>query len=155
MDVRELDLGHLALFVGYAFADAVQAALASRHGDLRFSHGFVFQHLVEGERTIGELAARQGVTQQAISKVVAELEGMGYVERIADADDARKTRVRLSRRGHAAVAAARRARAQVERRVRARLGDTAVDETRARLAEALELLGGAQAVRGRRVKLPR
>src|SRR5204863_3802125 len=92
-----LDLGYLAQFVGAAFASAVQERLAAEGFDgLRFSHGYLVQHLVEGERTIGELAERLEVTQQAVSKTVAELEGLGYLERLADAADARVRRVRLT-----------------------------------------------------------
>jgi DNA-binding MarR family transcriptional regulator len=155
LEPTDLDLGHLALFVGLAVNDAVLAALAKAgHAALRTSHGFVFQHLVDGERRIGELAERQGVTQQAISKAIAELEGLGYVERTTDATDARLRLVRLSKRGHDAVAASRRARATVEKKLVASLGAAAVAETRAHLARALDLLGGSEAVRGRRVRAP-
>jgi DNA-binding MarR family transcriptional regulator len=37
--------------------------------------------LVEGPKSIGALAEPMGVTQQAVWKTVAELEGLGYVER--------------------------------------------------------------------------
>jgi len=156
VDPRALDLGHLALFVGHAVSDAVQAAVAaSGHGDLRFSHGFLFQHLVDGERTVGDLATRLGVTQQAVSKVVAELEALGYLERADGAGDRRRRPVRLSARGRAAIARARKARLAVERRLEARCGARAVASARAVLADALEALGGADAVRGRRVTAPR
>jgi DNA-binding MarR family transcriptional regulator len=156
VEPAELDLGHLALFVGYAFADAVQRALVEQgFAGLRFSHGFVFQHLIETERSIGELARRMQVTQQAASKAVAELERLRYVERGVDAEDARARRVRLSARGRAAVEAARRARTVVERKLASKLGARALSVCRADLALALEELGGAQAVRGRRLVPPR
>lgn len=156
VDERGLDLGYLALFVGYAFNHEVQTRL-EEHGfkGLRQSHGFVFQHLVDGPRTIGELAERLEVTQQAASKAVAELEGLGYVERSADEADARVRRVRLSARGQEAVAFSRRARAALERRIEERHGARALAETRARLADVLETLGGVPAVRARRVRMPR
>lgn len=155
LDPGALDVGHLALFVGYAFAEAVQAALRERGFDgLRFSHGFVFQHLIEAERTIGELGRRLEVTQQAASKVVTELERLGYVERVADAGDARTRRVRLSARGRGAVEAARRCRASIERRLAAQVGARELTACRAALAGALAVLGGAEAVRRRRVRPP-
>lgn len=156
VDVAGLDLGHLALFVGLAFAEEAQRALAS-HGleGLRFSHGFVFQHLIDGERTVTELAARMEVTQQAASKVVAELLELGVVERVADEADARVRRIRLTRRGRAAVARTRDARAALMRKLEARHGKPAIDEARALLGAVLDDLGGAPAVRARRVLLPR
>src|SRR4051794_15821912 len=97
VDPENLDLGHLALFVGYGVSEHVQRALdKAGFGDVRFSHGFVFQHLLDGERTIGELADLMQVTQQAASKVVAELEGKALVERVDDTADARIRKVRMS-----------------------------------------------------------
>jgi DNA-binding MarR family transcriptional regulator len=151
-----LDLGHLGLFVGYAMADAVQAALeAGGHRGVRFSHGFVIQHLVDGPRPIGDLARRMGVTQQAASKVVAELEGLGYLARKPDGDDGRVTRVTLSARGKALVAASRRIRERLVERLDARCGARAIAAARRVLAAALDELGGADAVRARRVRAPR
>lgn len=156
VDPRALDLGHLALFVGLAFAEQAQAELAAAgFTGLRFSHGFVVQHLIGAERTIGELAARLQVTQQAASKTVAELEGLGYVERVADEADARVRRVRLTRQGQAAVTRSRRSRAALQRRLVARHGESALAACQAVLAGVLETLGGAEAVRGRRVLAPR
>ncbi len=156
LDLSSLDLGHLALFVGYGYADAVKREL-EREGfeGLTFSHGFVFQHLLERERTIGELSARLGVTQQAASKVIAELLRLGYVERERDPKDARIHKVRLSERGRRSVQTSRRARARLERRLAKLAGESAFDAARALLAKLLEELGGAAAVRGRRVRAPR
>lgn len=155
-DPSALDLGHLALFTGYAFADRVMTDLAAQgFGDLRFAHGFVVQHLIEAERTIGELAERMAITQQGASKAVAELEGLGYLERSSDPGDARVRRIRLSARGRAAVAATRRLRAQLERRLSSKVGQEGFAAARAVLARLLDELGGAEAVRRRRVQPPR
>jgi DNA-binding MarR family transcriptional regulator len=151
-----LDLGYLSLFVGYAYVEKVQAELAKAGFDtLRFSHGFVIQHLIDAERTIGELATRMDVTQQAASKVVLELEQMGYLERVTAPDDARVRYVRLSRRGTDAVAAARRVRARLEQKLIAKHGQNAVARCRGVLADVLESLGGVPRVRARRVASPR
>jgi DNA-binding MarR family transcriptional regulator len=150
-----LDLGHLSLFVGLAFAGEVQDRLAAQgYGDVRFAHGFLIQHLVGADRTIGELATRLEVTQQAASKSVAELVTLRYVERVPDPDDARINRVRLSARGLEMLDASRKIRASVEKRLLAKHGDRKLDAVRAQLAEVLETLGGADAVRARKVRLP-
>jgi len=151
----DLDLGTLALFLGYAASAEVQRALSQAgFSDVRFSHGFVFQHLLEGDKTVGELAERMQVTQQAASKIVAELEGRGLVKRDADATDARIRRVKLARRGLEAVDAARKARAATERRFEAKLGVARLASARRALADGLELLGGLEAIRKRRVIAP-
>jgi DNA-binding MarR family transcriptional regulator len=53
------------------------------------------------------LARRAGITKQAISQLVHELEVRGYVEQIADPTDTRAKIVRLSERGVASRAACR------------------------------------------------
>src|SRR5690349_6751181 len=75
------------------------AALRVEHPEVRYSHGFLFQQLVEGPRPVGEVASNLGVTSQAVSKMVRELEALGYVTRVPDPDDARVRRVGLTSRG--------------------------------------------------------
>src|SRR5919199_6974036 len=82
--------------------------------DLRTSHGFVIQHVVEGPRTAGEMARRLGISQQGASKAVGELVRLGYLERTPAPDDARVRLVGLSDRGRDAVRTTRRIRAEVE-----------------------------------------
>jgi DNA-binding MarR family transcriptional regulator len=53
----------------------------------------IYQH---GERTIGQLASGLGISYGWASRVVEELEGVGYVIRERDTDDRRVVRVRLS-----------------------------------------------------------
>ncbi|QRK13847.1 winged helix DNA-binding protein [Archangium violaceum] len=155
MEPGSLDLGHLALFVGMRVNDVVLEEIhAAGFTGLRYAHGFVFQHLLGGSRSISELAALLEVTQQAASKTVAELEKLGYVEETRS-DDARVRRVRLSARGQAAVDKSRAVRAGLEERLRRSQGRRAVEEARKLLANVLDSLGGTEAVRARKVRLPR
>ncbi|WP_333490220.1 MarR family winged helix-turn-helix transcriptional regulator [Glycomyces algeriensis] len=62
-------------------------------------HGFVFQAIGVHGTTAVELGARLGVSKQAAGKTIANLEQGGYVERAADARDARRKVVRLTGRG--------------------------------------------------------
>jgi DNA-binding MarR family transcriptional regulator len=129
------------------------AALRERgHPELRYSHGFLFQQLVEGARPVGEIAANLGVTSQAVSKAVRELEALGYVTREADAADARVRRVALTLRGRDAIEASREIRASLNARFASALGADRVAEAAATLADALGAAGGLEAVRGRRVR---
>jgi hypothetical protein len=57
--------------------------------------------LMPWPRTIGSLAERLGVSQQAASKAVADLERRGCVRREADPADGRARRVALTARGDA------------------------------------------------------
>lgn len=151
-----LDVGTLALFVGHAFAESVQRELAAAgFGDARFSHGFVFQHLLVAPRSASELAGLLGVTQQAASKSVAELSALGYVEVAPDEGDARRKSVRLSARGRAVVERARRVRSTLEATLVRQVGPRRMAACKRVLSELLEALGGAEAVRRRRVRAPR
>jgi DNA-binding MarR family transcriptional regulator len=152
----DLDLSLASLFTGWAMADEIQRRLAADgFADVRFHDGVVFQHLVGGPVTIGALAERLDVTQQATSKAVADLEQRGYVERAADPDDARARLVALTARGRAVVAAAREHRAALADELAGRHGARRVESARRLLLDVVADLGGEAAVRGRRVRPPR
>jgi DNA-binding MarR family transcriptional regulator len=152
----DADLSLASLFAGSALADEVQRRLAADGlDDLRFADGFVFQHLVGGPVTIGALAERLGVSQQAASKSVADLERRGYVTRSRDPGDARARRVALTERGEAAIEGGRRHRAALAAELAERLGPRRVEAARRLLLDAVAELGGEAAVRGRRVWPPR
>ena len=153
--VPELDLSLAALFAGWALTDEVTRRMAARgFTGLRFSHGFLVQRLIDSEQAIAALAQALDVTQQAVSKTVAELEGLGYVRRRPDPRDARVRLVSLTDRGRGAVEAAREERAAVVEELRERLGPRRVDAATRVLREVLEVHGTGAAVRARRVRPP-
>lgn len=151
VDPESLSVSHLAHFVG-VFANRLVLLEMKRagFGDLRESHGYLVQHLLREPHSVGQLSKRLGVSQQAVSKTVAELTRSGYVESHAG-EDARVKVISLSDRGHEAVHAGRRIRDRLERRLRARLGERRSSALRAALLELLQELGGTEAVKGRRV----
>jgi DNA-binding MarR family transcriptional regulator len=155
-EIEGADLPLAALFAGWAMADEVQRRIADDGmGDLRFADGVVFQHLVPGPIAIGALAERLGVTQQAASKAVADLERRGYVERAAGAADGRVRHVSLTGRGRAAIEAGRRHRAALQDELATKLGPKRAEGARRLLADVAAELGAGAAVRGRRVRPPR
>ena len=81
--------------------------LQAEHPHVRYAHGFLIQQLVEGPRPVGEIAENLGVTSQAVSKSVRELEALGYVERWSDPADGRVRRVALTDKGRAVLEAGR------------------------------------------------
>src|SRR3954451_2175526 len=101
--LHDKDLTLWVTLLAEVFNQETLAALRVDHPDVRSSHGFLFQQLVDGPRPVGEIAANLGVTSQAISKMVRELEALEYVERVVDALDARVRRVDLTARGRAAI----------------------------------------------------
>ena len=151
VDPARLDLGHVSLFFGMRINELVAARLAAKgFEDVRQSHGYVIQHLIERERSITELAGRMEVTQQAASKVVAELLRLGVVE-AASAGDRRAKSIRLSSRGWRCVRLARKARTQIERRLVSVVGAGKYDEAKRILLLCFDELGGMERIRSRRI----
>jgi DNA-binding MarR family transcriptional regulator len=82
-----------------------------------------------------ELAARAGVTKQAMMQMIDELQGNGFLRRTPDPEDGRAKMVRLTARGLRQRATARQALAAVEARIKRRLGNRRYDVLRMLLEE--------------------
>ncbi|MEV6825869.1 MarR family transcriptional regulator [Amycolatopsis sp. NPDC051102] len=151
-----LDLPLTALFAGWAMTDEVQRRLAGQgFGDLRFNDGVVIQHVLAAPLSITALAERMGVTQQAASKAVADLERRGLLRRQADPADARTKLLHLTEHAVAAVEATRVLRRELQEELVAEYGAERIDDARDLLAAVIGRYGGDDAVRGRRVRPPR
>ena len=85
-----------------------------------------------------ELAARRGMTKQAVNDLLGELERLGYLERRADPDDRRSKRVVLTRRGELAAHAIRDAVRELERDWEQQLGPKRFEQLRGLLLELNE-----------------
>lgn len=145
----------LASLAGGAIDGHVIVALErAGYPGLRTRHGYVVQRLLAGDRTVTEVARSLGVTQQAMSKTVAELERSGYVQRGIDPADARRKVLSLSERGFEAIDTARRARAELLARVTAEAGASRVADAAAVLRTVLDVLGLAGRVDRRNVPVP-
>lgn len=155
VDPADLDLATLAWLAGSAANEYLLGEIrAAGHPQLRIAHGYVFQLLIDAEPTVGEIAEALGVTQQAASKVVLELERLGYLRRRPDDTDQRVRRVGLTDAGRDAVEVARAARQRLDAKLAERADTRALRATRRVLAALLEEAGGVGAVRARRVRVP-
>src|SRR5918994_428559 len=99
--------------------EAVQRRMLERlheHGfaDLDAAHLTVFQYPGPQGARPSELAARLGITKQALNYLLGELERLEYLQRRPDPDDLRSKRVALTRRGAAAIDVIRDAVAEIE-----------------------------------------
>lgn len=106
--------------------------------DIRSSHRHVFIHIDDDGTTITQLAARAGVSKQAMVQFVNELEAGGYVRRAADPRDGRSKLVMTTQKGERSLQIAWRAIAAVEARWEAALGPRRMAEFR----KALRRLSG-------------
>lgn len=78
---------------------AIARVAAAGAPTLRTSHTALLPHLdLEGTRLV-DLAARVGVSKQAVGQLVDDLESMGVLERVPDPEDGRARRVCFTRRG--------------------------------------------------------
>jgi DNA-binding MarR family transcriptional regulator len=102
---------------------------------VRFAHGSVFEFLDDDGTRVGVLAERAQVSKQAMAQLVAHLEQSGYVERVPDPRDRRAKLVRATDRGREVFALARAVMADVDARLRQRLGDAKVEQLRTLLQE--------------------
>jgi DNA-binding MarR family transcriptional regulator len=99
--------------------EAVQRRMLQRlhddgFADLDFAHLNVFQYPGPQGTRPSELAARLGMTKQALNYLLGELERLGYIERRPDPDDLRSKRVALTPRGTSAISVIREAVGEME-----------------------------------------
>lgn len=155
LDAADLDLPVLVSLVGTALDErALRELRAAGHPRVRRSHGFLVQLLVDETPTVSEVGERLGVSQQAASKSVAELESLGYVERRPDAADNRVRRVALTDAGRVLLERGRAQRHRVDAAVAADMSPEDLAAARRVLVALLEQAGGLDSVLARRVPLP-
>lgn len=96
-------------------AEALQTHLvAAGFDDHRVVHHNVMAHVTfEGVR-LTQLAEKAGITKQAMSELVIDLEQLGYLERTPDPHDRRAKLIGFTEKGRAAVDEAMRAFADIE-----------------------------------------
>jgi DNA-binding MarR family transcriptional regulator len=85
-----------------------------------------------------ELAARRGMSKQAVNYLLGELERLGYLERRVDPEDRRSKRIALTRRGELAAYTIRDAVREIERDWETKLGPRRFGELRGLLVELNE-----------------
>lgn len=81
----------------------MRAGLVARGHDLRPSTAQVIPNLPAEGLRMTDLAARLRLTLQRAGQLVAELEEVGYLERVADPADGRARRVVFTRRGRTLI----------------------------------------------------
>jgi DNA-binding MarR family transcriptional regulator len=120
---------------GDCFRDFHARMRAAGYENIRQGHGCVFRFIHEGGSRLTELAENSGLTKQAVAEVVADLERIGYVERLPDPDDGRAKVIRLTGNGTAAHRAALGIFEDIERELAERYGAERVAAMRELLEE--------------------
>lgn len=98
------------------------------YDDLRLTHNSVLIHVEAQGTRITTLAQRARMTKQGMSKLVKEVELLGYVERVPDPEDGRAQLVRLTQRGNALLTDALTHFDAQEAKLKQAIGDRPYDE---------------------------
>jgi len=126
-----------------AASEAVHEALYARlvqagHDGLRPAHFALLRYPGPHGTRPTELAARVGLRKQALNPLLRDLEEMGYLERVVDADDGRGRILWLTPRGKSLVRLMRETLEEIEQRITDRLGVAGFESFRRALASAEE-----------------
>lgn len=111
--------------------------LAAGFHDHRLAHHNVMAHVTTDGIRLTDLAELAGLTKQAVSELVIDLERLGYLRRTADPIDRRAKLITFSDKGRAAVAAAMRAFDDMDAQLAERLGPRALATMRAGLVATI------------------
>jgi DNA-binding MarR family transcriptional regulator len=106
--------------------------------DHRDSWNNVMPHIPPAGIRLTDLAARAGMTKQAMAELVAEIERRGYLQRTADPADRRAKIIEFTARGWSLVNAALPALGELEAEITSQLGEPAVGQLRSTLLEILD-----------------
>jgi DNA-binding MarR family transcriptional regulator len=131
---RALIAAHMAQVANYGFNDVTPA----------FSSLMPLLDAAGARPTT--LAQRAGITKQAISQLVRELETRGYVEQVPDSSDTRAKIVRLTKRGVALHEASAEVRLEMQSFAVAKLGKSRVSRLR---RDLIELAAALEEMRAR------
>jgi DNA-binding MarR family transcriptional regulator len=127
--------------------DAIGAELFARlttlgFAELRPAHGCVFGNIDDEGSRLTDLAARSGLTKQSVGEAVADLQKLGFVERVSDPADGRAKIIQLTPHGREALTASEEIFADIEGRFAEDVGEERYAQFRETL---LELQGVTQA----------
>jgi DNA-binding MarR family transcriptional regulator len=123
-----------------AHAAAVVARLAQRgYVDFPFASASLLWLLDEGGTRSTTLAQRAGVTKQAMSQQVKQMEREGYLEQVPDLSDTRAKVIRMTPRGKAVKAACAEVRDELNQAVAKLVGKESALEMEAHLDAATQV----------------
>ena len=135
------DLGFLLAKASQRWNELLQEAFA-REGfpEVRASYGSVLLPLFEEDGLrMGEIARRAKLSKQTMTTMVRLAERDGLVERLADHDDRRATRVHLTPKGRRLIPVTERILGELDYMARDVLGTRAESQAAAALAKLAEL----------------
>jgi DNA-binding MarR family transcriptional regulator len=110
---------------------------AAGHPGMRSAYSQVMENIDRDGTRVTELAARARISHPSMIELVAAMERLGYIERLADPTDARARLVRLTQAGRALQRQALHEVAEIEREWLDRLNDAEGSTLREAMASLL------------------
>jgi DNA-binding MarR family transcriptional regulator len=117
--------------------DRIHIAFAEEGHDLRAEHLAVLQHPGPDGQRPSTLAARSGMSRQAINHLVSHLEQAGYLERYSDPAERNARLIRLTERGRRLYERIETVAAAIEAEWAQQVGAQRLEELRATLSDLL------------------
>jgi DNA-binding MarR family transcriptional regulator len=117
--------------------DRIHIAFAEEGHDLRAEHLAVLQHPGPDGQRPSALAARSGMSRQAINHLVSHLEQAGYLERYTDPTDRNSRLIRLTDRGRRLYERIEAVAATIEAEWAEQVGAPRLEELRTTLSDLL------------------
>jgi DNA-binding MarR family transcriptional regulator len=138
---KRVSAGHLLLKAARLLNERATARVRSvARVEFRTSHTALLPHIdFEGTR-LTELAARVGISKQAVGELVAELEESGVLRRDPDPADARARLVRFTAHGRRALLHGLSILSEIEVELAAEIGAARMERLRGDLARLLAAL---------------
>jgi DNA-binding MarR family transcriptional regulator len=152
--VIEPDFAILLTAANRCVSDRLMAAVTLVGGAMRPSFGFVIRAVAAEEPTVSRLAELLDVTKQAASRLADDMVSAGFLVRGQDAQDRRRTPLRLSALGDAVRSQALSESRAMEAELRDHFGNEPVDQLRSVLTEFVVQHGGGAELAARRSRAP-
>jgi DNA-binding MarR family transcriptional regulator len=132
---RRGNVGRLMFDGARRFEERLHASVrAAGFAEVRYVHLTVLRNMNLGGTRLTELAARAGMTKQAMGQQVDDCESLGIVTRRADEADRRARLIAFTPRGRALLDVVHRAIAEAEAEMAAAVGKRAFAQVREALA---------------------
>lgn len=140
-EVKEEMPDHILALLGYVLEGFRRDLSETLHGraGLRPSQLRLLSLTPADGMRVTDLAERVGMTKQALGEFANDLEERGLMESVRDPDDRRVRILRPTQRGRQMVSDGERVIAELEGRMRARLGPRKWDQLRSLLRETAAL----------------
>ena len=117
-----------------------RVAAKRRYPELRRSHMSLLPHIALAGTRITDLSESLGITKQAVSQLVDDLERLGVLARTPDPDDARARRVVFTERGREGLLEGLRVLQDLEGELARHIGKGRMDDLRTGLLALLDKL---------------